>query len=116
VRRKRVLLAGARCLIVSSVIAETSSLVAMEALACGTPVVALRRGALEDVVEHGVTGFVVDDVASMTAAIRAVSTIDRRACRAAAESRFDGRVMARAYLETYARIARFAHAGEPCST
>jgi glycosyltransferase involved in cell wall biosynthesis len=112
-RRKRVLLAGARCLIVSSVIAETSSLVAMEALACGTPVVALRGGALEDVVEHGVTGFVVDDASSMGDAIRSVDTIDPRACRAAAEARFDGRGTARAYLETYRMLARVA---APCST
>jgi glycosyltransferase involved in cell wall biosynthesis len=115
-RRKRVLLASARCLVVSSVIAETSSLVAMEALACGTPVVALRGGALEDVVDHGITGFVVDSVDAMSDAIRRVDTIDPRACRAAAEARFDGRKTARAYLDTYRELARVAHAGESCPT
>jgi glycosyltransferase involved in cell wall biosynthesis len=115
-RRKRVLLASARCLVVSSLIAETSSLVAMEALACGTPVVALRGGALEEVVEHGVTGFVVDSVEAMSDAIRRVDGIDPRACRAAAEARFDGRRTARAYLETYRKLAQVARAGEPCPT
>ncbi|MDB5173667.1 MAG: glycosyltransferase family 4 protein, partial [Phycisphaerales bacterium] len=59
--RKRRLLAAARCLLVPSVAPETSSLVAMEALAAGMPVIALRSGALPDIVEHGVTGFLVND-------------------------------------------------------
>jgi glycosyltransferase involved in cell wall biosynthesis len=115
-RRKRALLAAARCLVVPSAVDETSSLVAMEALACGTPVVATRRGALEDIVEHGVTGFVVDDVGAMSDALRAVSSIDRRACRAAAEARFDARQTARAYLATYRALAVGAPLDAPCST
>lgn len=107
-RRKRALLARARCLVVPSSVAETSSLVAMEALACGTPVVAFRCGALPEIVDHGETGFVVDDVTGMARAIRQVGAIDRRACRAAAERRFDVRVTIGRYIETYARLIRAA--------
>ncbi|MEZ0312161.1 MAG: glycosyltransferase family 4 protein [Myxococcota bacterium] len=102
--RKRVLLARARALIVPSLIDATSSLAAMEALACGTPVIAMRRGALPEIVEHGVTGFLVDGFLDMVDAITNVSSISPEACRAAAERRFDGRRMKRAYLELYERM------------
>ena len=102
---KRALLANARCLLVPSQIDETSSLVAMEAFACGTPVVAFRAGALPELVEHGVTGWLVDDVAAMATAIHDCAKLDARACRAAAERRFDARRMAREYLGLYRRIA-----------
>jgi glycosyltransferase involved in cell wall biosynthesis len=114
-RRKRALLAAARCLLVPSLVDETSSLVAMEALACGTPVVALRRGALGDIVDHGVTGYVVDGVAAMTRAIADAGAIDRRACRAAAEARFDARTTARAYLDMYRRVSLAVEKDVPCS-
>jgi len=114
-RRMRELLARARCLVVASRVAETSSLASMEALACGTPVVAFRVGALPDIVDHGRTGLVVDDgVAPLAGAIRDVAAIERRACRAAAEDRFDSRQMTRRYLELYERLASL-DAGEPMS-
>jgi glycosyltransferase involved in cell wall biosynthesis len=102
--RKRALLSRARCLLVPSRAPETSSLVAMEALACGTPVVAMRVGALPDIVEHGKTGIIVDDVDSMARAIDAVGAIDRRACRQAAERRFGSDTMTRRYVELYERL------------
>ncbi|BDG08718.1 GNAT family N-acetyltransferase [Anaeromyxobacter paludicola] len=103
-RRKRRLLAAARCLVVPSLVEETSSLAAMEALACGTPVVAFRRGALPEVVEDGVTGLLVDGPEDLPRALREVAWLDRAACRRAAEARFDGREMAARYVALYREL------------
>ena len=102
--RKRRLMSAARCVLVPSLAAETSSLVAMEAAACGTPVIAFRAGALPDTVRDGVTGFIVDDVAGMVRAFGRLTTIDPEACRREAKARFDVRRMAAEYLELYARL------------
>jgi len=102
---KRRLLARARALLIPSTAPETSSLVAMEALASGTPVIAYRSGALPSIVEHGVTGFVVDDVAGMADAIGRIGGLDPARCRAAACERFPLARTARAYLDLYARLA-----------
>lgn len=101
---RRDLLASARCVLIPSTVAETSSLVAMESLACGTPVVAYRSGALPEIVRDGVTGYIVDDVNSMADAIRAIDRIDRAACRKEAEERFDARRMVESYLDLYTTI------------
>jgi hypothetical protein len=79
--RKRRLLASARCLLVPSLVPETSSLVAMEAMACGTPVIAFPSGALPEIVEHGRTGFIVADPKELAAAIRHAGEIDPEVCR-----------------------------------
>ena len=102
------LLATARCLLVPSLAPETSSLVAMEALACGTPVVAFRAGALPEIVEHGRTGFLVDDAAQMADAIVAVDEISPEVCRRTAEQRFSAAVMTGRYLELYASLVERA--------
>lgn len=102
--RKRRLLARARCLLVPSEVPETSSLVAMEALACGTPVITFGAGALAELIDHGRTGFVVADEHEMAAAILAVDVIDRVACRAAAERRFSATRMIADYLALYGRL------------
>jgi glycosyltransferase involved in cell wall biosynthesis len=95
------LLAGARCLLIPSLIAETSSLVAMEAISSGTPVVAFRTGALPEVIEHGVTGFVVDSQDEMTAAVERVGDISPAKCRDVALRRFNAARMVRDYLKLY---------------
>jgi glycosyltransferase involved in cell wall biosynthesis len=83
---------------------EPFGLVLIEAMACGTPVVAFRNGSVPEVITDGVTGFVVDDVAGAVAAVARVSALDRRACRAAFEARFDAAIMVRKYLELYDRL------------
>ena len=103
--RKRRLLAGARCVLIPSRIAETSSLVAREARAAGVPVIAYPAGALPDIVEHGRTGFIAEDVSCMAKAIRAAHRIDPEDCRRAARERFCAERMIREYLALYRRLA-----------
>ncbi len=102
--RKRALLSAARCLLVSSQAPETSSLVAMEALACGTPVVAFPSGALSEIVEHEKTGFLVQSEAEMARAISAAGAIDPELCRTTAARRFSVETMIAEYFDLYRRI------------
>jgi glycosyltransferase involved in cell wall biosynthesis len=102
---KRQLLTAARALLVPSLVAETSSLVAMEALACGTPVIAFESGALPDIVEHGRTGFIVGDAEEMARAIQRVGEIDPATCRATARRRFSVERMTHEYLVLYEKLA-----------
>ena len=104
--RKRRLISAARCVLIPSLAEETSSLVAMEAAACGTPVVAFRRGALPETVEHGRTGFVVDDADGMRDAIPRTAAIEPDVCRETARRRFSLEQMNAAYLDLYGRLAR----------
>jgi glycosyltransferase involved in cell wall biosynthesis len=104
--RRRALLARARCLLVPSLAPETSSLVAMEALACGTPVVAFPSGALAEIVEDGRTGFLVRDEREMADAIVSAGTLDPAACRRAAVERFNSKRMIQSYFELYGEIAK----------
>lgn len=105
VERRTELLAHALCLLHPTLAPETSSLVAMEALAVGTPVIAYRSGALADIVEDGVTGFLVNSVNEMADAIRRVDTITPEACHRAARERFSERQMIDRYLATYTEMA-----------
>jgi glycosyltransferase involved in cell wall biosynthesis len=102
---KRRLLTSARCLIVPSLVAETSSLVSMEALACGTPVIAFARGALADIVQHGKTGFIVHDESEMVEAILAAGDLDPEVCRNTAWERFSLARMSAAYFAVYRQLA-----------
>ncbi|ACC73875.1 glycosyltransferase family 4 protein [Paraburkholderia phymatum] len=83
---------------------EPFGLVAIEAMACGTPVIAFRRGAMPEVVENGVTGWLVDDVDSAVAAVKRIGAIDRWRCRRAYESRFTAARMADEYVDLYASL------------
>lgn len=102
--RKRHFLAAARCLLIPSRVPETSSLVAMEALACGTPVIAFRAGALSEIVEHGRTGILVDDMDGLVEALEAIESVDPETCRASARARFSARRMTETYFALYRQL------------
>jgi glycosyltransferase involved in cell wall biosynthesis len=103
-KRKHRILAAARCLIVASLVPETSSLVAMEALAAGTPIVAFRKGALPELIDHGKTGFLASDEDEMVVAIQDVDRLSPQVCRAAARERFDVRQTINRYFAVYEKI------------
>jgi glycosyltransferase involved in cell wall biosynthesis len=103
-KRLQPLLARSRCLLHSTLAPETSSLVAMEALAAGTPVIAYPSGALKEIVENGVTGYLVRDIEEMAQAIRDAHLISPAACRSAAEQRFGIDRMIDAYFDLYASL------------
>ena len=69
-----------------------------------TPVIAFRRGSVPEIIEHGRSGFVVDDIEQAVAAVRRVREIDRAACRAAFEERFTAQRMASDYVDLYRNI------------
>ena len=78
----------------------------IEAMACGTPVIAWRNGSVPEVIADGVTGFVVDNIEEAVRAVGRVAGLSRRACRQVFEERFDAARMARDYVEVYRQLAR----------
>jgi glycosyltransferase involved in cell wall biosynthesis len=84
---------------------EPFGLVMIEAMACGTPVIAWRRGSVPEIIEHGVSGFIVENEAEAVDAIGRIATLDRRAVRAAFERRFTARRMAETYRRCFERLA-----------
>ena len=101
VEEKIRLLASARCVLIASSAPETSSLVAMEAMASGTPVVAFGAGALPEIVSNGETGFIVDSEDQMADAVARVHEISPDTCRSRARDNFDCSRMVREYLALY---------------
>jgi glycosyltransferase involved in cell wall biosynthesis len=101
---KAKLLRGAQAVLITSQVDETSSLVAMEAAASGTPVIGFARGALPEVVREGVTGFMVQVVDEAVRALRHLHEIESEACRQHARDHFSSATMADGYAALYARI------------
>jgi glycosyltransferase involved in cell wall biosynthesis len=89
---------------------EPFGLVMIEALACGTPVIAFRAGSVPEVITDGRTGFICADEGALVAAVGNLSHIDRSGCRAVAEQRFSARAMADGYEQVYAQLR---HQGGP---
>ena len=83
---------------------EPFGLSVIEAMACGTPVIAYNKGSMPELIEHGVTGFLVDTFDEAVAAIGRIGEIDRAACRRAVEQRFTVEHMADKYLTLYQRL------------
>jgi glycosyltransferase involved in cell wall biosynthesis len=83
---------------------EPFGLVLIEALACGTPVVAYRRGSIPEIIEDGRTGFICDDLNAMVTALSRLSLIQRQDCRRAFEARFTVARMAKDYVAQYENL------------
>ena len=103
-RGKERLLQEARALLFPIDWPEPFGLVMIEAMACGTPVIAWRCGSVPEVVEHGVTGFIVSSEAEAVEAARQAAALDRGRIRARFEARFTADRMAREYLAIYGRL------------
>lgn len=95
------LLGGARALLFPIDWPEPFGLVMIEALACGTPVVAWNAGSVPEILTDGVDGFVVDNLDAAVRAVERIGTLDRRACRRSFEERFSARRMTQDYLDVY---------------
>ena len=80
---------------------EPFGLAMIEAMACGTPVIAWRNGSVPEVIDEGVTGFIVDSIERAVKAVEHVAKLDRHMCRTVFERRFDAVRMTRDYLEVY---------------
>ena len=83
---------------------EPFGLVMIEAMACGTPVIAFPRGSVPEVIRHGETGFIVETVAEAVTAVEKVSSLSRGNCRQVFEERFTVNRMANEYLEIYQQL------------
>lgn len=104
--QKSSFLSGALALIVPIDWPEPFGIVMIEAMACGTPVVAFNRGSVPEVIEDGVTGFVVEDETGAVGAIRRLSQLSRPGIRKYFEERFVARRMATDYLDVYKELTK----------
>ena len=99
------LLAGALATVLLGAWPEPFGLVAIESMATGTPVIARRAGALPEIVDHGITGFLVDDVHEARFAVREVANVDRTLVRRTVLERFSAQRMVDEYESAYRRLA-----------
>jgi glycosyltransferase involved in cell wall biosynthesis len=83
---------------------EPFGLVIIEAMACGTPIIAYRSGSVPELIQDGITGYIVDDIEGALQALRKIPAFDRRRCRQVFEERFSASRMAQDYLNVYRRV------------
>jgi glycosyltransferase involved in cell wall biosynthesis len=103
-RRRDELLGHAAALLFPIEWPEPFGLVMIEALACGTPVIAWRRGSVPEVIDDGVTGYITDSVEDAVDAVHNIRRLSRERCRRTFEERFDAERMAADYVEVYRRV------------
>jgi glycosyltransferase involved in cell wall biosynthesis len=103
--QKPAFLSGARALLMPIDWPEPFGLVMIEAMACGTPVIAYNHGSVPEIIDDGVTGFIVEDEMSAIAAVRRLPSISRAGVRATFEERFTARRMAEDYLSIYRSVS-----------
>ena len=104
--RRLELLGGALALLHLIRFDEPFGFSVIEAMACGTPVIAIRRGSMPELIDEGTTGFLVDDLEEAIAAVSRAGNVDRPAIRAVAMARFGRERMVDAYLAAYAAVIR----------
>ena len=92
---------------------EPFGLVMIEAMSCGTPVIAFRRGSAAEVIDDGVSGYLVEDVLQAVAAVRRIPELDRARVRDTFDRRFDIRRVARQYVQVYRTLATAEEARSP---
>jgi glycosyltransferase involved in cell wall biosynthesis len=107
-REKAEFLSGAIALLVPIDWPEPFGLVMIEAMACGTPVIAYNRGSVPELIEDGVTGFIVEDETSAIAAVNLLPQLSRKRIRARFEERFTATRMAKDYLDVYRMLSKSA--------
>ncbi len=105
-QQKHALLGGASALLFPIRWDEPFGIVMVEALACGTPVIALRRGSTPEVIRHAVTGFLCDSEDDLVEAVQSLASLDRANCRDDAETRFDVQNLATRVLEVLLALTR----------
>jgi glycosyltransferase involved in cell wall biosynthesis len=104
-QQKTELFGQAACLLMPSRWEEPFGLVAIEAMACGTPVVALARGALPELIEPGLTGYLSRNEERLADSVARAVQLDRAAISARAAARFDMSVVAELYSQLYTQVA-----------
>jgi glycosyltransferase involved in cell wall biosynthesis len=103
-KQKPEFLSGAKALLFPIDWSEPFGLVMIEAMACGTPVIAFNRGSVPEVIDHGVTGYIVEDVQGAVAALQRLDELSRTEIRAQFERRFSSKTMARNYVDGYTAL------------
>ncbi|MFA5039225.1 MAG: glycosyltransferase family 4 protein [Candidatus Omnitrophota bacterium] len=91
---------------------EPFGLVMIEAMACGTPIIARRQGSVPEVVEEGVNGYIIKNIRGAVQAVRHIGRLSRKRCRRAFDERFTSRIMAENYLKVYEGLIAACAAGE----
>jgi glycosyltransferase involved in cell wall biosynthesis len=104
--QKGAFLGGAKALLFPIEWPEPFGLVMIEAMACGTPVIAYRWGSVPEIIDHGTSGFIVDSLEEAVTAVAAVDGLDRALVRRCFDARFTSESMARNYLRLYERLVR----------